>query len=88
MTKAFSVWTGISVFVSMAILDVIWGIYLEKMGEKKPAQAATVAAAMWLFGAYAVVSYTSNHWYVAFAFAGAWIGTYAISAYQKRKAEK
>lgn len=71
------------VFLASAFLDVMWAIYIKKVGQAKPLGAATVTAFIYVFGAYVIIQYVRDGWYITSATAGACIGTYFATKYIK-----
>ena len=76
---------AVAVFVSMTILDILWALYIARVGEKKPLSSACMATFMWVFGAFVVVSYTEDPVYLVPAAIGSFIGTYFAVKYDRAK---
>ncbi len=65
---------GIGVAASTAITDAVYVFFNAAVSERRRVAAATWSSVWYLLSAFAVISYTSNWAYVAFAAVGAWIG--------------
>jgi hypothetical protein len=65
---------GLGVAASTAITDAVYVFFNAAVSERRRVAAATWSSIWYLLSAFAVISYTSNWAYVAFAAAGAWIG--------------
>lgn len=68
--------TFILVFLATAIADVFWTRYMRTVTAKKALAAALWSAGIIGLSAFTVVSYTSNHWLLVPAMAGAFVGTF------------
>jgi hypothetical protein len=78
----------ISVFIAIALADVCWTFYFIKIEERKSLAAGIWGAGVYLCGAFAVVSYTSDKTLIIPAVLGAIIGTWATIEYKKKKENK
>ena len=63
------------VFSAAALGDILWARYISHAAKGNRRGAAMWAAGMYLTGALVVVDYTANHWLLAPAVAGAFVGT-------------
>lgn len=64
-------------FAALAITDACWAIYISSVASQKTVHASCWAVLLFLSGAVAVISYTTNHWLLLPAAAGAFVGTWA-----------
>jgi hypothetical protein len=78
----------ISVFIAIALADVCWTFYFIKIEERKSLAAGIWGAGVYLCGAFAVVSYTTDRSLIIPAVLGAILGTWATVEYKKRKEKK
>lgn len=62
------------VVVSTAVTDAAYVFFNAAVSERRRIAAASWSSVWYLLSAFAVISYTSNWAYVAFAAVGAWIG--------------
>ncbi len=82
-------WTeGAIVFISTLVADLLWAIYIRRVGEGKSFQAALYSAFIVLLGAVAVAGYVENSWYLFPAIVGAFVGTLITIEFDKRKSGK
>jgi hypothetical protein len=70
-------WLALGVLVSTAVTDAVYVLFNAAVSARKRVPAATWSSVWYLLSAFAVISYTRNWEYVAFAAAGSWIGAYA-----------
>jgi len=79
-------WTEAAVvFLSTLAADLLWAIYIRRVGEGKSMKAAIYSAFIVLLGAVAVGSYIENSWYLFPAVAGAFVGTWITIEHDKKK---
>lgn len=69
------------VFLSAFMLDVLWAIYIKKVGQHKPMAASIATLCIYPFGGFVIRSYVHDGWYLVSATAGACIGTYVATRY-------
>lgn len=62
------------VIASTAVTDGAYVFFNAAVSERRRMAAATWSSVWYLLSAFAVISYTSNWAYVAFAAIGAWVG--------------
>ncbi|TLG79095.1 hypothetical protein [Methylocystis sp. B8] len=65
---------AVGVAASTAITDAVYVFFNAAVSERRRIAAASWSSVWYLLSAFAVISYTSNWAYVAFAAVGAWIG--------------
>ena len=68
---------GLGVFAATAVTDAAYVFFNAAVGARHRVRAANWSAIWYLLSAFAVISYTENPVYVAFAAAGSWVGAYA-----------
>jgi hypothetical protein len=81
----FSLIRAVLLFAAMAVTDVIWGLYIRRIGEGKSHQAAIYACLLWGGGAFIVVSYLGNFWYIPFIIVGSYLGTWLSVHYDHKR---
>ncbi len=68
--------TAAGVLVATAATDAVYVMFTSSVVARKRVSAASWSSLWYLLSSYAVISYTENWVYVAFAAAGSWIGAY------------
>ena len=68
--------TAAGVLLATAATDAVYVMFTSAVVARKRIPAATWSSAWYVLSSYAVISYTENWIYVAFAAAGSWIGAY------------
>jgi uncharacterized membrane protein YhaH (DUF805 family) len=68
---------ALGVFGATAVTDAAYVFFNAAVGARHRVRAANWSAIWYLLSAFAVISYTENAVYVAFAAAGSWIGAFA-----------
>ncbi|HRY36714.1 MAG TPA: hypothetical protein P5230_02420 [Candidatus Magasanikbacteria bacterium] len=66
----------ILVFLAVFFTDVLWVLYVRRVGQGKAFSAAWLGVVIWLFGAYAVISYVDDPRHIVSAALASFIGTY------------
>jgi uncharacterized membrane protein YfcA len=65
-------------FFALFALDIVYTYYLRCVQENKAIGASSWSVACYILGSIAVINYTTNHWLLipamAGAFAGTWVG--------------
>ena len=74
---AIDPWLAFGVLVSTAATDAVYVMFTSAVVARKRVPAATWSSVWYLLSSFAVISYTENWVYVAFAAIGSWIGAYA-----------
>ena len=72
----------------MGLADVCWTYYFIKIEERKSAAAGIWGSAVYVCGAFGVLSYTEDKTLIIPAVLGAFVGTYLTIEYKKRKEKK
>jgi len=78
----------ILVFLAMAIADVCWTYYFIKIDERKSISAGIWGSAVYLCGAFGVLSYTEDKTLIIAAILGSFVGTYLTVEHKKKKENK
>jgi uncharacterized membrane protein YhaH (DUF805 family) len=73
------------VLASTAITDAAYVFFTSAVIARHRYRAANWSAMWYLLSAFAVISYTSNPVYVAFAAIGSWIGAFASVTFMHRQ---
>ena len=69
-------WLAAGVFVSTAATDAVYVMFTAAVASRRRVPAATWSSIWYMFSAFAIISYTQNWIYVAFAALGSWTGAY------------
>jgi hypothetical protein len=69
-------WLAVGVLLSTAATDAVYVLFNAAVSSQRRVPAATWSSIWYLLSAFAVISYTKDWVYVAFAAAGSWIGAY------------
>lgn len=75
---------ALSVCCSTAATDAVYVMFNAAVSAKKRVPAATWSSVWYLLSAFAVISYTRNWVYVAFAALGSWVGAYVSMTWLHR----
>ena len=78
---------SIITFFSIFLLDVVYTYYLRCVADNNVLGASFWSVACYLLGSVAVISYTTNHWLIIPAVAGAFCGTFAGMKIKKLNAQ-
>jgi hypothetical protein len=68
--------TAIAVVIATAATDAVYVMFTSAVVARKRVPAASWSSVWYLLSSFAVISYTENWVYVAFAAAGSWIGAF------------
>jgi hypothetical protein len=68
---------ALGVVASTAATDAVYVMFTAAVAARRRAIAASWSSLWYLLSAFAVISYTGNAVYVAFAALGSWLGAYA-----------
>jgi hypothetical protein len=79
----FSWMTAGLIFVTYVIIDVLYALYVQSVAKQRPIPAALFGSAIYSLGAYGVVTYSHNMWYLIPLASGAFLGTYLVVKYKK-----
>jgi hypothetical protein len=76
--------TAVAVVIATAATDAVYVMFTSAVVARKRVPAASWSSIWYLLSSYAVISYTENWVYVAFAAAGSWIGAFASITFLRR----
>jgi hypothetical protein len=76
--------TAAAVVIATAATDAVYVMFTSAVVARKRVPAASWSSLWYLLSSYAVISYTENWVYVAFAAAGSWIGAFASITFLHR----
>ena len=76
--------TAAGVAAATAATDAVYVMFTAAVIARKRVSAATWSSFWYVLSSYAVISYTENWIYVAFAAAGSWLGAYASITFLHR----
>ena len=76
--------TAVAVVIATAATDAVYVMFTSAVVARKRVPAASWSSVWYLLSSYAVISYTENWVYVAFAAAGSWIGAFASITFLQR----
>jgi hypothetical protein len=68
--------TAVGVLFATAATDAVYVMFSSAVAARKRVPAATWSSVWYLLSSFAVISYTQNWAYVAFAAIGSWIGAF------------
>ena len=75
---------ALGVVVATAATDAVYVMFTSAVVARRRAPAATWSSIWYVLSSYAVISYTENWVYVAFAAAGSWLGAYVSITFLHR----
>ncbi len=78
--------TAVAVILATAATDAVYVMFTSAVVARKRVPAATWSSIWYLLSSFAVIHYTENWLYVAFAAAGSWIGAFASLSFLHRPA--
>ena len=73
--------TAATVFVVYVLFDILYALYVLCVSRRQPLAAAGISSALYSLGAYGVMTYLHNPWYVIPLALGAFLGTYVAVKY-------
>ena len=76
--------TALGVLLATAATDAVYVMFSSAVAARRRLPAATWSSVWYLLSSFAVISYTQNWLYVAFAAVGSWLGAYASMTYLRR----
>lgn len=77
----FSWWTALTVFGVYVVFDILYALYVIAVSRQQAVYASAISSALYSLGAYGVMTYLHNPWYVIPLACGAFIGTYVAVKY-------
>jgi hypothetical protein len=72
------------VVLATAATDAVYVMFTSAVAARRRVPAATWSSIWYLLSAYAVISYTENWAYVAFAAIGSWLGAFTSISFLRR----
>ena len=76
---------ALGVIASTAATDAVYVLFTAAVAARRRSIAATWSSIWYLLSSFAVISYTQNWVYVAFAAAGSWLGAYASMTFLRTR---
>ncbi len=76
--------TAFGVLLVYGLMEALYVYWVYVVAELRAARAANVSTLMHLLGAFGVISYTQNQWYIIPLVIGAWIGTYLVVKFKAK----
>lgn len=76
--------TATGVVLATAATDAVYVLFSAAVAARRRIAAASWSSAWYLLSSFAIISYTQNWAYVAFAALGSWIGAYASMTFLGR----
>jgi hypothetical protein len=76
-----------AVVLATAATDAVYVMFTSAVVARHRVSAATWSSIWYLLSSFAVIHYTENWLYVAFAAAGSWIGAFASLSFVRRPAQ-
>jgi hypothetical protein len=76
--------TAGAVLLATAATDAVYVMFTSAVVARKRVPAATWSSVWYVLSSYAVISYTENWVYIAFAAAGSWVGAYLTITFLHR----
>ncbi|MBV8401351.1 MAG: hypothetical protein JOZ17_21885 [Acetobacteraceae bacterium] len=84
MISSIAPLTAAGVVIATAATDAVYVMFTSAVVSRRRVSAATWSSVWYLLSSFAVISYTQNWAYVAFAAAGSWIGAFASLTFLRR----
>ena len=69
------------VLIATAATDAVYVMFTSAVVARRRVPAATWSSIWYMLSSFAVISYTNNWIYVAFAAVGSWVGAYVTMTY-------
>lgn len=79
---------ALAVVASTAATDAVYVLFTAAVASRLRVRAATFSSLWYLLSAFAVISYTRNWVYVAFAAVGSWLGAFASVTWLRAAGDK
>ncbi|CAN5170249.1 hypothetical protein BH10PSE10_BH10PSE10_20510 [soil metagenome] len=76
--------TALAVLFATAATDAVYVMFTSAVVSRRAIPAANWSSLWYLLSSYAVISYTENWVYVAFAAIGSWLGAFVTIKFQHR----
>lgn len=71
------------VFTASLVLDILWVLWVKKIGDKKAVASAFYSFATVMLSGYIIVEYVGNTWLLISAALGSFVGTYLTVRFVK-----
>ena len=75
---------AVGVVVATAATDAVYVMFTSAVVARRRMRAANWSSVWYLLSSFAVIHYTENWAYVAFAAAGSWIGAFTTISFMRR----
>ena len=79
--KDFSLVTAITVFLVYILFDILYALYVICVSQRQALRASLISSILYSIGAYGVMNYLENPWYIIPLACGAFIGTFIAIKY-------
>jgi hypothetical protein len=79
---------ALGVLVATGATDAVYVMFTSAVIARRRVPAATWSSVWYILSSYAVISYTENWMYVAFAAAGSWLGAYLTITFLHRPGDR
>ena len=76
--------TAVAVVIATAATDAVYVMFTSSVVARRRVAAASWSSVWYVLSSYAVISYTENWVYVAFAAVGSWIGAFLTITFLHR----
>lgn len=80
--------TAGGVLLATAATDAVYVMFSSSVASRRRIAAANWSSLWYLLSSFAVISYTQNWVYVAFAAAGSWLGAYGSMTFLRAKSSQ
>lgn len=77
----FSWLTALTVFMVYVLFDILYALYVICVSNRQAVAASAISSVLYSLGAYGVMNYLHNAWYLIPLAFGAFIGTYVAVRY-------
>jgi hypothetical protein len=81
-------WIALGVVAATGLTDAVYVMFMSSVVQRRGFAAANWGALSYLLSSFAVISFTTNWVYVAFAALGSWIGAYLTIRYVRRPGDQ
>lgn len=76
--------TAVIVFCVYVIFDILYALYVICVSRRQALRASVISSFLYSLGAYGVMNYLENRWYLVPLACGAFIGTYIAVKYMSK----
>lgn len=73
--------TAVLVFGVYVVFDILYALYVLCVSRKQAVAASAISSVLYSLGAYGIMTYLHNPWYVMPLACGAFLGTYIAVKY-------